>query len=195
MLLASRVVGDRHLCTRQDPNNPEIIASVGNLSLNIFQMPGGTVSVVCIPTGKWILGKGRCVVSELNPQIDIDAGDGAVMGGVVDFSGECGAVGAAIQVQGRDCSKSAQGQLMLLDDKLQPLLNQLKSVAAERIVQQNLVQLSGQLTSIGDPEALMQEQARRQRMLLASRVVETDTRAPGRSRTTPRFPHRRVTFL
>ena len=61
MLMASQVVGDRQLCARLRPSNPEINASVGNLSFNISQVPEGTVPVVRILTGKCTLGKGSCV--------------------------------------------------------------------------------------------------------------------------------------
>jgi len=72
---------------------------------------------------------------ELESQVDIVIGDLTVMGGILDIIGDCGEAGAAALVLCRHCRKTGQGYVMLQDDKLQPLPNQLRSAAANRVGQ------------------------------------------------------------
>ena len=60
-LMTGQVSEGRKLRGQQDPNNPEMMASMGNETLNISAVPEVTVPVDCVPTTKCTLGPGSCV--------------------------------------------------------------------------------------------------------------------------------------
>jgi hypothetical protein len=104
--------------------------------------------------------KDECLREEsgLNSQIEIVTADLEVMGSITKIIGDCDAQSAAGLVQCRHCRKSGEGYVMLQDNRLQPLIKQLKSADARKVIQRSLGELYDESAEDQEPVSLTQLQ-------------------------------------
>jgi len=100
--------------------------------------------------------------ASLNAQIGIVEADLEVMGGILNIIGDCSANAVANLLQCRHCRKTNEGMVMLQNGALQATLKKLRDARVKSYVRDGLKGLFDEAAAREEPQALTQEEVRRQ---------------------------------